>query len=72
MMSVFTANDLQAADLLTLARLDDDGALPVVTPSRATLVALRRPAGSRPSLIAGAVAAGRGQACRAERVCGRR
>jgi len=31
-MNVFTANDLQATDLLALARLDDHGPLPVVTP----------------------------------------
>jgi len=31
-MNVFAANDLEAADLLALARLDDDGAPPAVTP----------------------------------------
>ena len=31
-MSVFAANDLEAADLLALARLDDDGAPPPVIP----------------------------------------
>jgi len=30
-MNVFAANDLEAADLLALARLDDDGAPPAVT-----------------------------------------
>ena len=30
-MNVFTANDLEAADALALARLDDDGAPPAVT-----------------------------------------
>ena len=32
-MNVFAANDLEAADLLALARLDDDGAPPAVTPA---------------------------------------
>ncbi len=31
-MNVFAANDLEAADMLALARLDDDGAPPAVTP----------------------------------------
>jgi hypothetical protein len=31
-MNVFAANDLEAADLLALARLDDDGAPPAVIP----------------------------------------
>ena len=31
-MNVFAADDLEAADLLALARLDDDGAPPAVTP----------------------------------------
>ena len=31
-MNVFAANDFEAADLLALARLDDDGAPPAVTP----------------------------------------
>ena len=35
-MNVFTANDLEAADLLALARLDDDGAPPAVTPPLAS------------------------------------
>jgi hypothetical protein len=35
-MNTFTANDLGAADLLALARLDDDGAPPAVTPPRAS------------------------------------
>jgi hypothetical protein len=32
-MNVFAANQLEAADVLALARLDDDGVPPVVTPS---------------------------------------
>ena len=32
-MKDFAANDLEAADLLALARLDDDGAPPAVTPA---------------------------------------
>jgi len=32
-MHVFAADDLEAADLLALARLDDDGAPPAVTPA---------------------------------------
>ena len=44
-MNVFAANDLEAADLLALARLDDDGAPPAVIPPPA------RAAG--PSVIAG-------------------
>lgn len=31
-MNYFAADDLEAADLLALARLDDDGAPPAVTP----------------------------------------
>lgn len=31
-MNYFAADDLEAADLLALARLDDDGAPPTVTP----------------------------------------
>jgi hypothetical protein len=31
-MNVFAADDLEAADLLALARLDDDGAPPAVIP----------------------------------------
>ena len=31
-MNVFAAKELEAADLLALARLDDDGAPPAVTP----------------------------------------
>ncbi len=34
-MNVFAANDLEAADLLALARVDDDGAPPAVTPAPA-------------------------------------
>ena len=33
-MNVLAADDLEAADLLALARLDDDGAPPAVTPPR--------------------------------------
>ena len=32
-MNGFAANDLEAADLLALARLDDDGAPPAATPA---------------------------------------
>ena len=32
-MNVFATDDLEAADLLALARLDDDGAPPGVTPA---------------------------------------
>ncbi len=32
-MKDFAAGDLEAADLLALARLDDDGAPPAVTPA---------------------------------------
>ena len=32
-MNDFAANDLEAADLLALARLDDDGAPPAVSPA---------------------------------------
>jgi hypothetical protein len=32
-MNDFAADDLEAADLLALARLDDDGAPPAVTPA---------------------------------------
>ena len=39
-MDVFAANDLEAADLLALARLDDDGAPPAAT--------LPRPADTTP------------------------
>jgi len=31
-MNIFAANDPEAADLLALARLDDDGAPPAVIP----------------------------------------
>jgi hypothetical protein len=37
-LDVFTANDLEAADLLALARLDDDGAPPAVIPTPARAV----------------------------------
>jgi hypothetical protein len=55
-MNVFAVNDLEAADALALARLDDDGAPPA-----------RFPAGP----VIAAVADG-GQARCAEHVCGRR
>lgn len=35
-MNAFTANDAGAADALALARLDDDGAPPAVTPPQAS------------------------------------
>jgi hypothetical protein len=35
-MNAFTAHDLEAEDLLALARLDDDGAPPAVTPPQAS------------------------------------
>jgi hypothetical protein len=35
-MNIFAANDLEAADLLALARLDDDGAPPAVIPPPAS------------------------------------
>jgi hypothetical protein len=34
-MNAFTAHDLEAEDLLALARLDDDGAPPAVAPAQA-------------------------------------
>ena len=34
-MDVFAANDLEAADLMALARLDDNGAPPAVIPPSA-------------------------------------
>jgi hypothetical protein len=34
-MNVFAADDLEVADLLALARLDDDGAPPAVIPPQA-------------------------------------
>ncbi len=50
-MNVFAADDLEAADLLALARLDDDGA-PAVTPATGQGRPGRpviRPAWSRPT-----------------------
>ena len=54
-MKGFAANDLEAADLLALARLDDDGAPPAAIPPPAGL----------------AVPAVADRGCGAERVCGR-
>ena len=50
-MKDFAADDLQAADLLALARLDDDGAPPAATRPRRAGTAPRRyayPGGSAP------------------------
>jgi hypothetical protein len=50
-MKDFAADDLQAADLLALARLDDDGAPPAATRPRRASTAPRRyayPGGSAP------------------------
>lgn len=47
-MDVFAANDLEAADLLALARLDDDGAPPAVTPAFGQGAAAGGEPGSRP------------------------
>jgi hypothetical protein len=47
-MNVFAANDLEAADLLALARLDDDGAPPAVTTAPGQGAAPGGPPGSRP------------------------
>jgi hypothetical protein len=55
-MNVFAANDLEAADALALARLDDDGAPSARVPADPVIAAV----------------ADGGQACRAEHVCGRR
>ena len=68
-MKDFAADDLQAADLLALARLDDDGAPPAATRPRpaSTPGPARVPGG--PVIAA---VADWGQACRAEHVCGRR
>jgi hypothetical protein len=52
-MNDFAADDLQAADLLALARLDDDGAPPAATRPRPASTAPRRctyPHGSAPRL----------------------
>ena len=46
-MNVFAANDLEAADLLALARLDDDGA-PAVTTATGQGAALRGQRGPQP------------------------
>jgi len=48
-MNVFAANDLEAADLLALARLDDDGAPPAVTPATGQRAAPGGQPGSRPA-----------------------
>ena len=51
-MKDFAADDLQAADLLALARLDDDGAPPAATRPRPASTAPRRyayPGGSAPA-----------------------
>jgi hypothetical protein len=42
-MKDFAADDLEAADLLALARLDDDGAPPTATRRRLASTAPRRP-----------------------------
>jgi hypothetical protein len=70
-MNVFAANDLEAADLLALARLDDDGAPPAVTTATGQGAALRGQPGSGPAPVIAAVADW-GQACRAEGAGGRR
>ena len=46
-MKDFAANDLEAADLLALARLDDDGAPPAVTPAAGQGAAALGQPGSR-------------------------
>ena len=86
------ADDLEGADLLALARLDDDGAPPAVTPAAgqgrqviclagARQVTARQAEMIRSSALGPArvptgpviaAVAGWGQACRAERVGGRR
>ena len=48
-MNVFAANDLEAADLLALARLDDDGAPLPVTPATGGGAAPGGQPGSRPA-----------------------
>jgi hypothetical protein len=45
-MNDFAADDLEAADLLALARLDDDGAPPAVTPAAGHGRQAMRPAGA--------------------------
>jgi hypothetical protein len=45
-MNDFAADDLEAADLLALARLDDDGAPPAVTPAAGQGRQARRLAGA--------------------------
>jgi hypothetical protein len=52
-MNVFAASDLEAADVLALARLDDDGAPPAVIPpardgQRRHAIRLPAPAGTPP------------------------
>jgi hypothetical protein len=66
-MKYFAADDLQAADLLALARLDDDGAPPAATRPASAPGPARIPDG--PVIAA---VADWGQACLAEHVCGRR
>jgi hypothetical protein len=85
-MNAFAANELEAANALALARLDDDGVPPVVTPPPT-----RDGQGRQAIRLAGAgqvttglakwiaaapgrarQVAGWGQACRAEQACGRR
>jgi hypothetical protein len=48
-MNDLVADDLEAADLLALARLDDDGAPPAATPATGQGPALRGQPGSRPA-----------------------
>ncbi len=48
-MTLFAANDLEAADRLALARLDDDGAPPAVTPATGQAAAPRGQPGSGPA-----------------------
>jgi hypothetical protein len=47
-MNDFAADGLEAADLLALARLDDDGAPPAVTPATGQGAAPRGQPGSGP------------------------
>ncbi len=49
-MNVFAADYLEAADLLALAQLDDDGAPPAVTPATGQAAAPRAQPGSGPAL----------------------
>ena len=70
-MNDFAANDLEAADLLALARLDDDGAPPGGDPGHWPGSSAGWPAGVRADLVIAAVADW-GRACRVEHVGGRR